>query len=49
MTWELKDYQKKAVKELFDEFRIMLKSSERDICVFKAPTVLERRWLWQIC
>ena len=38
MTWELRDYQKKAVKELFDEFRIMLKSSERDICVLKAPT-----------
>ena len=38
MTWELKDYQKKAVKELFDEFKIMLKSSESGLCVFQAPT-----------
>ena len=38
MRFELREYQKKAVKELFDEFRIMLKSSERGICVFKAPT-----------
>ena len=38
MTWELKDYQKKAVKELFDEFKIMLKSSDSGLCVFQAQT-----------
>ena len=35
---ELRDYQKTAVKDLFDRFERMLKSSEREICVFKAPT-----------
>ena len=35
---ELRDYQKTAVKELFDRFERMLKSSEQEICVFKAPT-----------
>ena len=35
---ELRDYQKTAVKDLFDRFERMLKSSEREICVFKATT-----------
>jgi type III restriction enzyme len=35
---ELRDYQKTAVKDLFERFEQMLKSSEKEICVFKAPT-----------
>ena len=35
---ELRDYQNKAVDELYDRFERMLKSSEQKTCVFKAPT-----------
>ena len=35
---ELRDYQNKAVDELYDRFERMLKSSEKEICIFKAPT-----------
>ena len=36
--YALTDYQKKAVQELYDRFKRMLKSTEQEVCIFKAPT-----------
>ena len=38
MRFELRGYQEGALRELFEKFGRMLKSSEQKTCVFKAPT-----------
>ena len=38
MRIELREYQEDALRELFEKFERMLKSSEQKTCVFKAPT-----------
>ena len=38
MRFELRGYQEGALRELFEKFERMLKSSEQKTCVFKAPT-----------
>ena len=38
MRFELRGYQEGALRELFEKFGRMLKSSEQKNCVFKAPT-----------
>ena len=38
MRFELREYQKDALEQLFDRFERMLKSSDQEICIFQAPT-----------
>ena len=38
MRFELRGYQEDALRELFEKFERMLKSSEQKVCIFKAPT-----------
>ena len=36
MRIELREYQEDALRELFEKFERMLKSSEKEICIFSA-------------